>query len=207
MLFYCKFKEMCISWNFHSMMILIEHLSIISLNQRISVSIQHTPVSLNETFTKQSQSLRSSLGLALHKHEMSSFLCGHQTLNYSRYTLLLPGRTPLCLQKCLISLQNGFNKVLETFLKEFHSYWYEWMTQLCTLMMWISGYILTQRCSIGSSCSDYGGYLSTVSSLWCSRNQLEMIWAFWHGTLSCWRQPSKDGTLSSQSDGHGQQQH
>jgi len=31
-----------------------------------------------------------------------------------------------------------------------------------------------------------------VNSQLCSRNQLEIIWALWHGVLSCWKWPSED---------------
>ncbi len=56
----------------------------------------------------------------------------------------------------------------------------------CTSMMWISLSTTSQRCSIGLRSGDCGGHLSKVNSLSCSRNQSEMIWALWHGALSCW---------------------
>ncbi len=49
-------------------------------------------------------------------------LSGH----FIRYTLLVPG----CLQNCLNSSWHRFNKVLETFLRDFGSYWYDSITQL-----------------------------------------------------------------------------
>ncbi len=58
---------------------------------------------------------------------------------------------------------------------------------VCTSMMWISRSTASQRCSIGLRSGDCGGYLSKVNSLSCSRNQSEMIWALWHGALSCWK--------------------
>ncbi len=57
----------------------------------------------------------------------------------------------------------------------------------CTSMMWISRSSTSQRCSIGLRSGDCGGHLSKVNSLSCSRNQSEMIWALWHGALSCWK--------------------
>ncbi len=55
----------------------------------------------------------------------------------------------------------------------------------CTSL--ISCSTTSQRCSIGLRSGDCGGFLSKVNSLSCSRNQSEMIWALWHGALSCWK--------------------
>ncbi len=52
---------------------------------------------------------------------------------------------------------------------------------------WISRSTTSQSCSIGLRSGDCGGHLSKVNSLSCSRNQSEMIWALWHGALSCWK--------------------
>ncbi len=57
----------------------------------------------------------------------------------------------------------------------------------CTSMKQISHYTTSQRCSIGLRSGDFGGHLSEVNSLSCSRNQSEMIWALWHCALSCWK--------------------
>ncbi len=57
----------------------------------------------------------------------------------------------------------------------------------CTSMMRISRSTTSQSCSIGLRSGDCGGHLSKVNSLSCSRNQSEMIWALWHGALSCWK--------------------
>ncbi len=57
----------------------------------------------------------------------------------------------------------------------------------CTSMMQISRPTTSQKCSIGLRFGDCGGHLSKVNSLSCSRNQSEMIWALWHGALSCWK--------------------
>ncbi len=53
-------------------------------------------------------------------------LTGH----FIRYTLLVPGWTPFCLQNCLNSSWHRFNKVLETFLRDFGPYWHDSITQL-----------------------------------------------------------------------------
>ncbi len=76
--------------------------------------------------------------------------------------------------------------MLETFLRDFGPYWHDSITQLLS-MMWISRSTTSQRCSIGLRSGDCGGHLSKVNSLSCSRNQSEMIWALWHGALSCWK--------------------
>ncbi len=53
-------------------------------------------------------------------------LTGH----FIRYTLLVAGWTPFCLQNCLNSSWHWFNKVLETFLRDFGPYWHDSITQL-----------------------------------------------------------------------------
>ncbi len=114
------------------------------------------------------------------------------TCHFIRYTLLVPCRTPFCLQNCLNSSWHIFNKVLE------HSS--EILVHIdmiasrsscrfvgCTSMTQISHSTTSQRCSIGLRSGYCGGHLSKVNSLSCSRNQSEMIWALWHGALSCWK--------------------
>ncbi len=103
-------------------------------------------------------------------------LTGH----FIRYTLLVPSWTPFYIQNCLNSSWHKFNKVLETFLRDFGPYWHD-------SMKWISRSTTSQRCSIGLRSGDCGGHLSKVNSLSGSRNQSEMIWALWHGALSCWK--------------------
>ncbi len=120
----------------------------------------------------------------IHTHKLT----GH----FIRYTLLVTGWTPFCLQNCLNSSWHRFNNVLESFLRDFghidmiasHSCC---RFVGCTSMMWISRSTTSQRCSIGLRSGDCGGHLSKVNSLSCSRNQSEMIWAVWHGALSCWK--------------------
>ncbi len=52
------------------------------------------------------------------------------TDHFIRYTLLVPGWTPLCLQNCFNYSWHRFNKVLETFLRDFGPYWYDSITRL-----------------------------------------------------------------------------
>ncbi len=52
------------------------------------------------------------------------------TGHFIRYTLLVPGWTPFCFQNCLSSSWHRFNKVLETFLRDFGPYWHDSITQL-----------------------------------------------------------------------------
>ncbi len=52
------------------------------------------------------------------------------------FILLVPGWTPFWLQNCLNSLWHRFNKVLETFLRDFGPYWHDSIThllQICRL--------------------------------------------------------------------------
>ncbi len=53
-------------------------------------------------------------------------LTGH----FIRYTLLVRVWTPFCLQNCLNSSWHRFNKVLETFLRDFGPYCHDSITQL-----------------------------------------------------------------------------
>ncbi len=57
----------------------------------------------------------------------------------------------------------------------------------CTSRMRISRSTTSQKCSIRLRSGNCGGHLSKVNSLSCSRNQSEMLWALWHGALSCWK--------------------
>ncbi len=122
-----------------------------------------------------------------HTHKYIYTLTGH----FIRYTLLVPGWTPFCLQNCLNSSWHRFNKVLETFLSDFGPYWHDSITQLqqiCRLHIHDTNLRSTtsQRCSIWLRSGDCGDHLSKVNSLSCSRNHSEMIWALWHGALSCY---------------------
>ncbi len=115
----------------------------------------------------------------------------HIYIHIHKYTLLVLGWTHFCLQSLLNSSWHRFNKVLK------HSS--EILVHIdiiasrsccrfvgCTPMMQISHSTTSQRCSIGLRSGDCGGHLSKGNSLSCSRNQSEMIWALWHGALSCW---------------------
>ena len=97
-------------------------------------------------------------------------------------SVLVKGLTPFCLLNCLNSSWCTFNKVLETFLRDFGPYWHDSITQLlqircgCTSIMGISRSTTSWSCSVGLRSGDCGGLWSTVS-LSCSPNQFEMIWA------------------------------
>ncbi len=64
-----------------------------------------------------------------HEQNQISTITGH----FIRYTLLVPGWTHFCLQNCLNSLWHIFNKVLETFLRDFGPYWDDSIMQLLHL--------------------------------------------------------------------------
>ncbi len=102
------------------------------------------------------------------------------------------GWTPFAFRTAFISSWHRFNNVLETFLvilvriDMIASRSCCWFVG-CTSMMRISRSTTSQRCSIGLRSGDFGGHLSKVNSLSRSRNQSEMIWALWHGALSCWK--------------------
>ncbi len=92
--------------------------------------------------------------------------------------MLVPGWTPFCLQNCLYSSWHRFNKVLETFLRDCGSYWHDRITQLlqnCWLHIHDANlpfhHIPKELYWLRSG--DYGGHLSKVNSLACTRNQSE----------------------------------
>ncbi len=104
------------------------------------------------------------------------------TGHFIRYTLLVPGWTPFCLQNCLDS-----SCIDSTMCWKYSSEILVHIDMIlsrsccrfvgCTSMIWISRSTTSQRCSIGLRSGDCGGHLSKVNSLSCSRNQSEMIWA------------------------------
>ncbi len=98
----------------------------------------------------------------------SHTLTGH----FIRYTLLVLGWTPFCLQNYLNSSWHRFEKVLiaSRVCCRFVG---------CTSMMQISRSTTSQRCSIGLRSGDCGSHLSKVNSLSCSRNQSEMNGSSW----------------------------
>ncbi len=52
------------------------------------------------------------------------------TGHFIRYTVLIQSWTHFCLQNCFNSSWHRFNKVLETFLRDFDPYWHDSITQL-----------------------------------------------------------------------------
>ncbi len=75
------------------------------------------------------QGFETCLGAAERHPIYIHTLTGH----FIRYTLLVPGWTPFCLQNFLNSSWHRFNKVLETFLRGFGPYWHDSITQICRL--------------------------------------------------------------------------
>ncbi len=63
-----------------------------------------------------------------YRHYIQSICIGTLTGHFIRYTLLVT--LPFCLQNCLNSSWHRFNKVLETFLRDFGPYWHDSITQL-----------------------------------------------------------------------------
>ncbi len=111
---------------------------------------------------------------------------------FIRYTLLVPGWTPFAFRTALILRgidSTRFWKHSSEILVHIDMI----ASRSCcrfvgfTSMMRISRSTTSQRCSIGLQSDDRGGHLSKVNSLSCSRNQSEIIWALWHGALSCWK--------------------
>lgn len=127
-------------------------------------------------------------GLARHRHthtQVQSTLTGY----FMRSVLLVKGWTHCCLRNCFNSSWRTFIKVLETFHVLVHR---DIMAsrRCCrfvggTSTMQIS--TASHRSSTGLRSGARGDHWSTVKPLSCSRHQLEMIWAVWHGALSCWR--------------------
>lgn len=62
-----------------------------------------------------------------------------------------------------------------------------------------------QRFSIASSSGDCGNHIGRVNSVSCARNQLEIVQGLWQCIILL-EQPSDDGTLWPQTDGHDKKQ-
>ena len=97
--------------------------SLVSWVPSSSEQVQHL-MAIHRNYGKQVQSLLTKHNAEAQKVGsifINSFLytlTGH----FIRYTLLVPGWTPFCLQNCLNPSWHRFNKVLETFLREFGPY-------------------------------------------------------------------------------------
>lgn len=96
----------------------------------------------------------------------------------------VPGWTPFAFRYCINSLWHWFNKVLETFLRDFVPDWHDSITQ------WPWTCPNGQSDHIPKGPGDCEDHWSTTNS--CSRKPFEMIRALWHGPLSCWKRPSED---------------
>ncbi len=119
------------------------------------------------------------------------FICT-LTGNFIRYTLLVPGWTPFASRTALILCgidSTRFWKHSSEILVHIDMIASRSCCRFvgCTSMMWISRSTTSQSCTIGLRSGDYGGHLSKVNSLSCSRTQCEMIWALWHAALSFWK--------------------
>ncbi len=115
-------------------------------------------------------------------------LTGH----FIMYTLLVQGWTPFCLQKCLNSLWHRFNKVLETFLRDFGPYWHDSITQLLQICQ------LHIHANLPFHHIPKVLYWIEIWWLWRPFEWSELIVLFkktslrwfellWHGALSCWK--------------------
>ncbi len=115
----------------------------------------------------------------------------HSLATLLGYSLLVPGWTPFVFRTALI-LRGIDSQGVGNIPQRFWSICHDSITQLlqiCRLhihdenlsfhhipkvLYWIEIWWLWRT-------------LSKVNSLSCSRNQSEMIWALWHGALSCWK--------------------
>ena len=127
-------------------------------------------------------------------------------------------------QNCFNSSWHRFNKVMETFPRNFGPNWHDGLTQLvqiCQLHIckpepdrWSQRELpkVSRKRVHGSWCrspisphpkgapfglwfGECGGHWSTVNSLPCSWNQLEMIWALWCGGSAIRRWVQMDGPI------------
>ncbi len=116
------------------------------------------------------------------------------TEHFIRYTLLVQGWTLVCLQNCLNSSWHIFNKVLETFLRDFGPYWHDSKTQFL------------QICRLHIHDVNLPFHHIPKMLYWIDIWWLEAIWVKWtnchvqetslrwfelcdmsHGALSCWK--------------------
>ncbi len=87
----------------------------------------HILVSTCVPWESNSQPLRCQRNALPLSYRNSTYtLTGH----FIRYTMLVLGWTPFCLQKCLNSSWHIFNKVLEIFLRDFGPYRHDSIMQL-----------------------------------------------------------------------------
>ncbi|AWO96124.1 Kinesin-like protein, partial [Scophthalmus maximus] len=77
------------------------------------------------TADRRAQQRKSFISATENKQEFQKCEC-----HFIRYTLLVKVWTPFCLQNCLNSSWHTFNKVLETFLRDFGPYRHDSITQL-----------------------------------------------------------------------------
>ncbi len=122
------------------------------------------------------------------------------TDHFIRYTLLVLGWTPFCLQNCLIirgidstRCWKHSSKILVHIDMISSRSCCRFVG--CTSMIRISRSTTSQRCSIGLRSGDCGGHLSKVTNCHVQETKSEIIWALRHGALSCWSSHQKMGNL------------
>ncbi len=89
-------------------------MELVSYIQRVA----HAFFSTLSRLIRSKCSLKGGIICSLLQMHYGHTLTGH----FIRYTLLVPGLTPFCLQNCLNSSWHRFNKVLEIFLRDFGPY-------------------------------------------------------------------------------------
>ncbi len=103
-------------------------------------------------------------------------LTGH----FIRYTLLVPGWTPFCLQNCLDFPWHWFNKVLETFLRDFGPYWHYSITQLLQIcrhiLLFVPIFILTYIYIYIFSCVMFHCFIF----IFCTVHWADLSWLTFH---------------------------
>ncbi len=106
-----------------------QSLTTVSLHSHSEVQPGPGVVMILQTGQNQVQILpvnTALLSLQIH-HKRNACECNEYeqhtlTCHFIRYTLLVPGWTPFCLQNCLNSSWHIFNKLLEIFLRDFGPY-------------------------------------------------------------------------------------
>lgn len=82
---------------------------------------------------------------------------------------------------------HGFNKVLETFLSDFHFYTTaSWSCCGCISRTFILGSSTSQKCCTGLRFDEWWGHWTTRTQCHVQKQKVDMIWALYHGMLSCW---------------------
>lgn len=94
--------------------------------------------------------------------------------HYIRYTCIIPGSNPFCLQKYIYSSWQRFSTMLDALLSLVH----------VNMTAWLSCCRFLSFKSLERYSADCGDRLSTLNSSLCLTIKFEMIRAVWQGTLS-----------------------